>query len=105
MSIHRRNKLWGVGLLILFLAAVPQRAARADTAPKPTMEFKFTFVISPAPSIVSGIQEECNHADCSDARPLQEGAHSVFPAPRRIVLRGRIHTPNITGCVSNSPTV
>jgi hypothetical protein len=34
--------------------------------------------MSPAPSIVSGIQEECGQADCSDAKPLMEGGPQRF---------------------------
>jgi hypothetical protein len=78
MSLHRRLQSLIFGLFIIAVAAVPQRIARADTAPKPTMHFDFVFEISPAPSIVSGVQEECGREDCSDARPLQDGGPQHF---------------------------
>jgi hypothetical protein len=78
MSFTRRLNPLMIGLCILVVAAVPQRAARADTAPKPTMKFTFEYEISPAPSIVSGIQEECSQADCSDAHPLMGGGPQRF---------------------------
>lgn len=66
------------GLALLTLAAVPLQTARADTGPKPTMEFSFEYEISPAPAIVSGILEECYQADCSDAHPLMKGGPQHF---------------------------
>jgi hypothetical protein len=78
MSHNRRAMRICFGLFVLMTAAAPFQTARADTAPKPTMKFAFEYEISPAPSIVSGIQEECNHADCSDAHPLMEGGPQRF---------------------------
>jgi len=78
MSLNRRMAL---RMLILFMAAataIPSQTVRADTAPKPTMQFEFEYEISPAPSIVSGIQEECYQADCSDAHPLMKGGPQHF---------------------------
>ena len=68
-------------ILVLFAAAavvMPWQAARADTGPKPTMEFEFVYEISPAPAIVSGIQYECSQPDCSDATPLMEAGPQRF---------------------------
>jgi len=78
MSIDHRATRFVFGLFVLVLAAVPLQTVRADMAPKPTMEFKFEYEISPASLIVSGIQEECDEADCSDAYPLTEGGPQGF---------------------------
>ena len=59
--------LLAVGLGLFFL---PARLARADSGPKPSMDFKFVYDISPALTIVSGALYECSDPDCSDAAPL-----------------------------------
>jgi len=51
---------------------MPAQDVSADTGPKPTMKFEFVYEISPSPKIVSGIQYECNAADCSDPVPIRE---------------------------------
>jgi len=65
-------------LLMAVVAEFPVQVARADTGPKPTMDFAFTFEVMPAPAIVSGIQYECHMADCSDAKPLMVGGPQRF---------------------------
>lgn len=63
----------GYGLIALFLLAAlpPLHSARADTGPKPGMEFRFTQQFTGAPvTIISGELLECEQADCSDAKPL-----------------------------------
>jgi hypothetical protein len=67
--------------VVSFLAmatVAPFRTARADTGPKPTMDFAFTYQVSPAPTIISGILYECYQADCSDAQPLMEAGPQRF---------------------------
>ena len=61
--------LLAVGLGLFF---PPTRLARADTGPKPTMDFKFVYEISPALAVVSGTLYECSDPDCSDAAPLEQ---------------------------------
>jgi hypothetical protein len=78
MALNRTSVRVIFGLLVLALAAAPFQTVRADTAPKPTMKFAFEYEISTAPSIVSGILEECDQADCSDARPLQRAGPQHF---------------------------
>jgi hypothetical protein len=60
-------------IVLLFLVLVqffrPEQLARADTGPKPTMEF--TFSGEPV-MITSGTLYECDQSDCSDAKPLGE---------------------------------
>lgn len=53
--------------LLLFMSSHP---ALADIGPKPTMEFEFDLPNDV--TIASGIQYECDQADCSDAAPLEE---------------------------------
>ena len=69
-------KRWLVFCLILAVAAslvaIPIRAARADTGPKPTMNFRFVYDISPALTILSGDLLECSDPACADAAPLRE---------------------------------
>jgi hypothetical protein len=78
MSLKRPFVLMMVILTMALAATIPLQAARADTGPKPTMDFAFTFEMSPAPAIVSGIQYECHQADCSDAKPLMVGGPQRF---------------------------
>ncbi|MBN2086629.1 MAG: hypothetical protein JW748_15545, partial [Anaerolineales bacterium] len=78
MSIHRRSLRMLLALFVLVLAAVPLRAVRADTAPKPTMEFKFEYETSQATSIVSAILEECSDSDCSASYPFSQGGPAHF---------------------------
>jgi hypothetical protein len=76
-----RNRRVTLRMLILFMAAamaIPPQNARADTSPKATMQFDFEYEMSIEPSILSGIQEECDTADCSDAEPLQEAGPQRF---------------------------
>ncbi len=58
-------------LLSMLIIGVLVRAhvVRADTGPKPTMEFTFT---GESATITSGILYECEQSDCSDASPLKE---------------------------------
>jgi hypothetical protein len=66
--------------LLLFLQLLlPSQIIRADTGPKPTMEFAFnqSFLANPL-TIVSGILYECQQSDCSDAQALQEGGPQGF---------------------------
>lgn len=63
----KRNVILLLFLLIQFL--IPAQIARADTGPKPTMEF--TFSGEPV-TITSGTLYECDQPDCSDAAPLGE---------------------------------
>lgn len=78
MAHNRRMAHVMIGLFLMAIAAAPLQMARADTGPKPTMKFQFTFEIPSAPTIVSGIQEECSQADCADARPLMEAGPQSF---------------------------
>jgi len=56
--------------LLIFLSA---QTVRADTGPKPTMDFAFKQDASgEPPTITSGILYECEQSDCSDATPLQQ---------------------------------
>ncbi len=82
MFLKRRSASVIFGLFMLAVAAVPLQTVRADMAPKPTMEFEFVYEISPAPSIVSGIQEECGEADCLNAYLLQKGGPQQFTCTR-----------------------
>jgi hypothetical protein len=56
-------------LLSLCTLLLPTTSVRADTGPKPSMEFHFT---GEDVTIVSGILYECNQPDCSDAEPLED---------------------------------
>jgi hypothetical protein len=59
-------------VVILALVLVPFQVARADMGPKPSMHFEFAYEVDPAATILSGIQFECQTADCSDAKTLGE---------------------------------
>lgn len=64
-----------LSIILLFLFFMPTQIARADTGPKPTMEF--TFSGEPV-TIVSGILYECDQSDCGDAAPLGEAGPQRF---------------------------
>ena len=58
-------------LFVFLLAFLPSRIVSADIGPKPTMEFTFEQEGGQV-TITSGIMYECEQADCSDAKPLEE---------------------------------
>ena len=72
-----------LALGILLGAVINARLVRADTGPKPSMEFQFSFESGVAGSaIVSGILFECDRSDCSDAAPLAElGPQGLYCEP------------------------
>lgn len=58
---------------LLVAVLIPAGYALADTGPKPTLDFQFSFEAGVnESSIVSGVLFECSEADCSDAAPLAE---------------------------------
>lgn len=62
-----------VSVAILLGALMHTRLVRADTGPKPSMDFQFNFESGVGKStIVSGILFECDESDCRDAAPLEE---------------------------------
>jgi hypothetical protein len=66
-------------VLVCLQLCLPVRAARADTGPKPTMEFIFQQELPGEQlTITSGILYECQQPDCSDAAPLEEGGPQGF---------------------------
>lgn len=66
-------------LSILLQALLPVRVVRADTGPKPTMDFEFKPEPAGEPvTIVSGILYECEQSDCRDASPLMEAGPQRF---------------------------
>jgi len=61
-------------LIVILLVLMPLGTVSADTGPKPTMDFTFTQQANGAPlTIGSGILDECEQPDCSDASPLAVG--------------------------------
>lgn len=70
--------VFGIGLVFL-----PDQFVRADSGPKPSMQFEFVYEISPAPVIASGIQYECQSVDCSDAVPIKELGPQRFTCGER----------------------
>lgn len=70
-------------LLLLFLsllALLPSQTARADTGPKPTMDFQFSQEMTGEPPVTirSGTLYECEQRDCSDAAPIEEAGPQGF---------------------------
>ena len=65
------KRLW---FLFFFLDIfLPAGIVRADTGPKPSMQFEFEQDIAAEPvTILSGILYECQQSDCGDAAPLEE---------------------------------
>jgi hypothetical protein len=52
-------------------------AAVADTGPKPTMAFAFSFD-KPGLTIAGGVLLQCAKADCSDGQPLRQLGPQAF---------------------------
>ena len=70
-------------VIIPVLAFINAGMVRADTGPKPTMDFQFRFESGVDESaIVSGIMFECDEPDCSDAAPLKDlGPQGLYCEP------------------------
>jgi hypothetical protein len=67
------SKIKKTFLFLFLILLLPVPAVRADTGPKPTMDFQFQQDLSGGPlTITSGILYECEQPDCSDAAPLAE---------------------------------
>jgi hypothetical protein len=78
MKTTRLNIICIVLVVVLVVILVPFRVARADSGPKPSMHFEFSYQVDPAPTIVSGVQLECKAADCSDAKTISNGGPGWF---------------------------
>jgi hypothetical protein len=78
MKTTRLNIILTVLIVALVAVLVPFQVARADTGPKPTMHFTFVYEVDPAPTILTGVQFECQAADCSDAKLLMEAGPQRF---------------------------
>lgn len=72
-----------VFLIFLLQMGIGTRLVHADTGPKPSMDFQFSFEAGAAESvIVLGILFECDQSDCSDAEPLAElGPQGLYCEP------------------------
>ena len=69
----KRYKLNKLFFLLILQILLPAGVARADTGPKPTMDFEFKQEMAGNPvKILSGILYECNQSDCSDAAALKQ---------------------------------
>ena len=94
------KRLFQIALFTFLLAGtlINDQVARADTGPKPTMDFAFDFESGVEESlIVSGILFECNEADCSDATPLEElGPQALYCEPDSCRAIGYGFAPHIT---------
>ena len=78
MKTTRLNIIWSILVVVLVVILVPFQVAHADLGPKPSMHFEFVYEVDPPPTILSGVQYECQNADCSDARPLGEAGPQRF---------------------------
>jgi hypothetical protein len=72
-----------ISVVILLGALMHARLVHADTGPKPSMDFQFSFESGVTEStIVSGILFQCSESDCSDAAPLEElGLQGLYCEP------------------------
>ncbi len=59
-------------ILLGLVAGFPIFSTRADTGPKPSMNFTFTFEMNPAPGISAGTLIECSDAACSNGESLRQ---------------------------------
>jgi hypothetical protein len=65
--------------LLILLTFLPLRIVLADTGPKPSMDFEFKQELpGEQVTITSGTLFECEHSDCSDAKPLMEAGPQRF---------------------------
>ena len=58
--------------ILILLICLPTNHVDADMGPKPTMDFEFEYETVEPLEIVEGVLYECDQADCSDAKPLEE---------------------------------
>ena len=66
-------------LIVVLSVLMPLGTVSADTGPKPTMDFTFIQQANGAPlTIGSGILDQCEQPDCSDAAPLVVGGPQRF---------------------------
>jgi hypothetical protein len=66
-------RLLNIILVIAIVVAggiIPLTTVHADTGPKPSMDFHFTFEITHSPTIVSGELLECDDSGCAASKPL-----------------------------------
>lgn len=59
---------WITPGLILILLSFPWQSARADTGPKPSMDFTIEYAIQPPPELVSGFMVTCADQNCASPR-------------------------------------
>lgn len=64
-------------LLGMINMLLPLNIVKADTGPKPTMQFNFKFQGQPV-AIVGGEQLECGDPSCTDGKPLMVGGPQRF---------------------------
>jgi hypothetical protein len=60
------------GAIILSLV-IPWQSARADSAPKPSMQFTIVYTIDPPPELTSGLMMVCADQRCANPRPFGGG--------------------------------
>jgi hypothetical protein len=66
-------------LFILILSlCFPTNHVDADIGPKPSMDFEFEYETGQPLQIVDGMLYECDQANCSDAKPLEEWGPQGF---------------------------
>lgn len=68
------------GVIILSLV-VPWQSVRADSAPKPSMQFTIEYAIDPPPELVSGHMMVCADRTCANPRPFGSGYGSGSGTP------------------------
>ncbi len=78
MRMHTKYRV-ALVLLVFLSGLLPFHAVRADTGPKPTMQFTFKQGIPGRQlTITSGILYECEQADCRDAKPITRAGPQHF---------------------------
>lgn len=80
---------WIIPGLIIVLLTFPWQSARADTGPKPSMDFTIEYAIQPPPELASGLMVTCADQNC--ASPQVFGGHcsdSSTPDPMELTNPG-----------------
>lgn len=78
--------VWVVAGAIILSLVVPWQPVRADSAPKPSMQFTIEYATDSPPELVSGLMMVCADQTCANPRPFGSAYSSNSGAPDPTML-------------------
>jgi len=92
----------GLVLLALFF---PWQSARADTGPKPSMQFQIVYAVHPPPTLVSGFMMTCTDKSCTNPQNFSgHCSNSGTPDPLTLTNPGDVYCYQRISCDQESCT-